>query len=116
MITLDIDGKNIGRRKCALNTLRAYTKLHFHEPKRKIEIWLSSSGKGFHLIRYGDDGSINTELCLREFYGDDLRRVKIDRFKRRIGSPNCNVLWIYKDGKKAKRVSLDLLVKFALGM
>jgi hypothetical protein len=114
LITLDIDGKKIGRKKAALKALRAYTRMKDHEPNRRIQIWLSSSRKGFHLIREGNDFSLSIELALRELYEDDPERIKIDRFKQKIRSRNSNVLWNFKDGKRAVRIPLWLLVKFAL--
>jgi hypothetical protein len=118
LITLDIDATYAKRNKRQVSAnlaLQAFFLLKHEKPKRRIEIHLSPSGKGFHLIRYGDDGTLEHEFKLREIYGDDIRRIRIDKWKRTLGSHNYNVLWTKKDGKKAKRISLRTLKRYARG-
>jgi hypothetical protein len=116
MITLDIDANwaKRNRRQVAANlALHAFYLLKHDKPRRRIEIHLSPSGKGFHLIRHGDDGTLKHEFKLRELFGDDMRRIRIDKWKYSLGSHNFNVLWTKKEGRKAKPISLRTLKRLA---
>ena len=163
MIGLDIDPPKYVRRNkrqvSAVLAVKAYFAMHRDKPRRKILIWLSTSGKGFHLVRDGDDGSLTKQFKLRQKFGDDPIRVRIDRWKNRSkkiicrvieseekirqrffrnlpahtqaflrnatvlripvirkGSHNFNVLWNSKYGKRAKRISLKRLRRYASGL
>ena len=118
MITLDFDSHYSRRNKRQLSAnfaLDSYNRMHNDKPKRQIEIWISPSRNGFHLVRYGDDGTLRNEIKLRLLYGDDLTRIAIDKYKLSIGSSNHNVLWNDKYGKRAKKIRLGQLKRFARG-
>jgi len=76
----------------------------FFNKKAIDEIWVSASGRGYHLITYELDTAYDLLFMLRELFGDDKWRIKIDRYKRRYTKNGLDVLWTIKGSKKAKMI------------
>lgn len=96
-VTVDLDGY---RDDFALAAVRAY-----HELDRvaaKVEVRISSSGGGLHLIGWMDQYLDDDEMHrLRRHLGDDAKRVMLDELpEHHRGRAVNNVLWTQKgDGE-----------------
>ena len=100
MITLDIDGETT--EEATIRMIIAYHNLRHFFPRRDIII--HGTQRGYHLIVPGNDGSLEREFELREIFGDDPHRIRIDKYKHRIGSHNVNVLWTVKKGFRVREI------------
>lgn len=83
---------------------QAYGKFRFLArafPNKPLEIWRSSSGKGFHLILRGLDWEFGSLLKARLMLGDDPRRVAID-IKRKKAGMATGVMFHKKAWKTSK--------------
>ncbi len=108
MITLDKDGKT--RDDATVRMLISYLNLKYAFPKCHPIVHLTR--RGYHVIVYGNHGSLEDERELRRVFGDDPFRIDIDKHKQEIGSYNFNVLWTKKKGFEVKEInplSLDVI-------
>jgi len=74
-------------------------------PFNDIEVYLSASGKGFHVIVYNASNDFDEILFFRRIFGDDLKRVKYDEIKHKISKlVPTQILFDKKKGKYAKLI------------
>ena len=66
-------------------------------PNRRIESERSAGGKGFHVIVYGLPKDFQEHFNLREWLGDDEKRLHMDKLRYRDGVA-INVLYTHKRG------------------
>lgn len=91
-VTIDIDDET--------KAWESYCKLKEYTGKEP-EVYLSSSGHGYHFIVHDMKISFDESLIIRELCGDDPIRIRLDKVT--CYKPKA-VLWIKKDGKRAKRI------------
>ena len=68
--TVDLDTLN------QFKFLRAY--LYLKRLSKRMEVWLSSSGGGYHVVGYGLRLDQQGAIELRRLLGDDLNRIRFD--------------------------------------
>lgn len=91
--------------------LMYYFNLKYSFPDKNIAVFRTS--KGYHIIVEG----VNTDLKLREIFGDDLWRIKFEEARSKaLNREPIDVLFhkkvVYRNGKKVKefeRYPVDLL-------
>jgi hypothetical protein len=92
-VTLDIDDDGA---TWTLAATRAYHELS--DAADSVEVRVSSSGSGIHLIGWFDDPLTDEQKDrLRRHLGDDKDRIMLDTMRRRVGH-STNVLWTNKGG------------------
>lgn len=95
-ITIDIDDET--------KAWEAYCKLKKYT-KREPEVYLSSSGHGYHFIVRDMNISFDDSIIIRELCGDDPIRVRLDKITT---YKPVQVLWTRKESKdkkgKSKRI------------
>lgn len=96
-LTIDIDNRK--DLKKVVNRINTF----FDNRKMIDEIWLSSSGRGYHIIIYGLKITFEQCLELRKFFGDDKLRVYIDSIRDKVGHAT-QVLFTTKENKKAMKL------------
>lgn len=96
-LTLDID------KKSASVVFGIYNKLEILFPQVRKELWKSAKGKGWHIVIYNTQLSWDQILKLRRKFGDDPKRIKMDRNRWKQGIC-CQVLFHSKGKLKAKRI------------
>jgi len=84
-------------------------------PTNDIEVYLSSSGKGFHVIVYDLNVGLEESFKIREMFWDDHKRLTYDKFKSEISSMiPTQILFTKKLGKHStliyRRSLLDKLI------
>jgi len=94
LIGLDIDGRN--RADADYKMLKAKFNLEHLFPEADVHIEITRHG--YHVIGYGPCLPFDQECIVRSTLGDDRIRVKLDQYKKTIGSHNYNVLWTEKGG------------------
>lgn len=96
-LTIDIDNKK--------ELVKIVKRINSFFDNRKLidEIWLSSSGRGYHIIIYGLQITFEQCLELRSFFGDDKLRVYIDRIRDKVGHAT-QVLFTSKENKQAMKL------------
>jgi hypothetical protein len=91
-VTIDVDTKG----KPALDRYNKLRKLVGKEPE------IFETHRGYHFIIRGLPISEEESLRIREQCGDDPLRIKLDR---ELEAKPSQVLWTYKNGFEAKRIS-----------
>jgi hypothetical protein len=76
----------------------------FFNAKIIDEIWVSASKRGYHLISYGIKADYDIMFLMRQIFGDDKWRIKIDMLKRKYTGNGLDVLWTQKGKKKAIKI------------
>ncbi len=94
MIGIDVDGRDRG--DASYRMLKAYYNLRWLFPRAHVVVEITKHG--YHLCGFGPCLTFETECTVRAALGDDRTRVKLDEYKKSIGSHNFNVLWTEKRG------------------
>ena len=68
----------------------------------RVEYWISAHKRGIHIIAWLKP--ITVEELLRLFFGDDLKRIDLDKQRKKVGAVT-DVLWNEKGRKKARKFS-----------
>ena len=66
----------------------------------KIDYYVSANKQGVHVVAWIKD--VTVEECFRVFFGDDLKRIDLDRQRRKIGAVT-DVLWDSKGRNKVRK-------------
>lgn len=95
-VTIDIDSYEDDWR---MRAVRAYHELD--HIAADVEVRISSSGEGLHLIGWFDDRLTDDEKTrLRHHLRDDQKRMELDELRGKVGH-TTNVLWTRKAGGEA---------------
>lgn len=101
-VTVDIDDKV---RAWEIDAIRAYHGLL--RAADEVEVRISSSGGGIHLIGWFDEAlSKDEQERLRRTLGDDPKRLELDDMRSRHGHA-VNVLWTQKNGTEGVDTDFD---------
>lgn len=72
-------------------------------PNYRVQKERSAGGKGFHVIVYGLPKDFEEHFNIREWLGDDERRLRMDKLRHRDGVA-INVLYTHKKGNDVVRL------------
>lgn len=79
------------------------------------ELRQSSSGDGYHYIEYGTDHTWEGVVNVREEFGDDPKRLRLDKQRFRTGSPFIQVLYTYKYINRPSNTGSNLELDLSTG-
>lgn len=103
-ISVDIDSY-VGSPRVAV--LKAYHGLQNHDAVAAVDVHVSSSGEGFHLVgRCDEHVGVQERLRVRRTLGDDEKRVHLDEQRAARGLP-IGTMWASKGSREGERQSFS---------
>lgn len=110
MLSVKLDYDDIDE----LSVIRYFYNAHYAFSDKEIECRISASRKGMHLVLHDAVTSWDEQIQARQQLLDDDNRIHIDIMQHRYGLRATNVLWTYKNGRRAVCFAdnIDFLVQF----